>query len=80
MLLLYDLLYNQHYIFLLPGIELPGNGVSDNFPPGMMISIFDIVYSVQAVVKHFRWKNFICIGHSFGAVLGKNYCIAHLKL
>ncbi|XP_075989343.1 serine hydrolase-like protein 2 [Anticarsia gemmatalis] len=65
----------QKYYYI--GVELPGNGKSDPFPPGLMISIYDILYSLHAVVKHFRWESFIYIGHSFGAVLGKIYNICY---
>lgn len=59
------------YFFFFPGIDLPGNGRSDRFLPGLMLSVYDMAYAVHAVVKHFRWKTFTFIGHSFGAYLGK---------
>lgn len=64
---------NFYYI----GIDLPGNGTSDSFPPGLMFSIYDVIFSVKTVVRHFRWKQFVYIGHSFGAVLGKVYNVCY---
>ncbi|KAJ8705514.1 hypothetical protein PYW08_012560 [Mythimna loreyi] len=64
---------NFYYI----GMDLPGNGRSDRFLPGLMISTYDMVYSVHAVVKHFRWDKFTLIGHSFGAYLGQFYNVCY---
>ncbi|XP_026725650.1 serine hydrolase-like protein 2 [Trichoplusia ni] len=64
---------NFYYIAL----DLPGNGKSDRFLPGLMVSVFDLVYSLHAVVTHFRWNKFIYIGHSSGAYLGKLYNLCY---
>ncbi|CAH2228363.1 jg15243 [Pararge aegeria aegeria] len=58
-------------------MELPGNGKSDPMPPGLMISLYDLVYSIQVVVKHFRWDSFIYLGHSMGCTLGYIYNISY---
>ncbi|XP_059044900.1 serine hydrolase-like protein 2 [Achroia grisella] len=59
--------------FYYIAIELPGNGRSDRYPPGMMINIYDLVYCVAMVVRHFRWENFVYIGHSLGTNIGFIY-------
>ncbi|KAM3956864.1 LOW QUALITY PROTEIN: serine hydrolase-like protein 2 [Aphomia sociella] len=64
---------NFYYI----AIELPGNGKSDPYPPGMMISIYDLVYCVILVVRHYRWKKFTYIGHSTGAIIGLIYQLSY---
>ncbi|KAG6460689.1 hypothetical protein O3G_MSEX012161 [Manduca sexta] len=42
-----------------------------------MFSAYDLVYSVEAVAKHFRWETFVFIGHSLGAALGKMYNVSY---
>ncbi|PZC73189.1 hypothetical protein B5X24_HaOG209921 [Helicoverpa armigera] len=65
---------NYYYI----GLDLPGNGKSDRFLPGLMISVvYDMLYAIHALVKHFRWKTFTLIGHSFGAYLGQFYNLCY---
>ncbi|XP_045781370.1 serine hydrolase-like protein 2 isoform X1 [Maniola jurtina] len=59
------------------GMELPGNGRSDPMPPGLMVSLYDLVYSIQVVVKHFRWDTFIFMGHSMGCSVGYIYNISY---
>ncbi|CAD0206481.1 unnamed protein product [Chrysodeixis includens] len=56
---------NFYYI----GVDLPGNGKSDRFLPGLMISVYDMAYALRHVVTHFRWTKYSYIGHSFGAYL-----------
>ncbi|XP_068626023.1 serine hydrolase-like protein [Battus philenor] len=62
---------NFYYVCM----ELPGNGKSDRFPPGMMINTYDMAYCIVVIVRHFRWENFIYIGHSLGACIGKIHAI-----
>ncbi|XP_013134252.1 PREDICTED: serine hydrolase-like protein 2 [Papilio polytes] len=62
--------------FYYVGMELPGNGKSDPFPPGVLFSSHDILYSIVVVVRHFRWEKFIYLAHSFGSSLGKMYAMA----
>ncbi|KOB69590.1 putative serine hydrolase protein [Operophtera brumata] len=57
-------------------MEFPGNGRSDRLPPGLMISAYDLVYSVDAVARHFRWRSFVLLGHSMGAYIGKLYNVS----
>ncbi|XP_053623351.1 serine hydrolase-like protein [Plodia interpunctella] len=71
---LVSLLPNNFYYI---AIELPGNGRSDRYPPGMMISVYDLVYVVTLVVRHFRWDKFIFVGHSMGTLIGKLYNISY---
>lgn len=63
--------------FYFIGIDLPGCGKSDRFPPGLMINIYDLVYAVNAVAKHFRWDAFNLVGHSLGAIIGKLYNLVY---
>ncbi|XP_050359719.1 serine hydrolase-like protein 2 [Nymphalis io] len=64
---------NFYYI----GLDLPGSGRSDHMPHGLMISMYDLLYSIQVVVKHFRWESFIYLGHSMGCTLGKLYDLSY---
>lgn len=64
---------NFYYI----GLDLPGNGKSDPFPPGLMISAYDIIYAIRVVVLHFRWRQFVYMSHSLGALLGKLYNLCY---
>ncbi|GBP36216.1 Serine hydrolase-like protein [Eumeta japonica] len=64
---------NFYYI----AMELPGNGKSDPLPPGLMLSAYDLIYSVKKVVEHFRWLSFIYIGHSLGTLIGKLYTLCY---
>ncbi|XP_060809274.1 serine hydrolase-like protein [Amyelois transitella] len=63
--------------FYYIAIELPGNGKSDSYPPGMMISVYDLVYVVTLVVRHFRWDRFTFVGHSLGTLIGKLYDLSY---
>ncbi|XP_052754903.1 serine hydrolase-like protein [Galleria mellonella] len=56
--------------FYYVAIELPGNGKSDRLPPGMMINVYDLVYCVALVIRHFRWEQVTYIGHSLGCHIG----------
>lgn len=64
---------NFYYI----AMELPGSGKSDRFPPGLMLTGYDLAYSVEAVAKHFRWETFTCIGHSLGTLILRLYNIGN---
>ncbi|KAL0808466.1 hypothetical protein ABMA28_012921 [Loxostege sticticalis] len=64
---------NFYYI----AMEFPGNGKSDWYPPGMMVSCYDLVYPIAVVVQHFRWEKFTFIGHSLGTVIGKLYNLSY---
>lgn len=64
---------NFYYI----GLELPGCGKSDPMPIGVMISVFDLMYAIEVVVNHFRWKTFVYLGHSLGCMLGKLYDLCY---
>ncbi|CAF4946766.1 unnamed protein product [Pieris macdunnoughi] len=63
--------------FYYIGIELPGNGKSDPFPRGMVLTLYDFVYAVHVVVNHFRWEKFIGIAHSFGSSVVKIYNLCY---
>ncbi|XP_028160638.1 serine hydrolase-like protein [Ostrinia furnacalis] len=64
---------NFYYI----AMEFPGNGKSDWFPPGLMLSSYDLVYPVAVVVEHFRWQKFVYMAHSFGTIIGKLYNLSY---
>ncbi|XP_063371262.1 serine hydrolase-like protein 2 isoform X2 [Cydia amplana] len=63
--------------FYYIAMELPGNAHSDWFPPGVMMSVHDLVYSMEVVRRHFRWKTFGFMGHSLGTLLGKVYNLSY---
>ncbi|XP_038221546.1 serine hydrolase-like protein 2 [Zerene cesonia] len=64
---------NFYYI----AVELPGNGRSDAFPRGVVLSSHDFVYALHVVVRHFRWDNFALLTHSFGAAIGRFYNLCY---
>ncbi|XP_048003944.1 serine hydrolase-like protein 2 [Leguminivora glycinivorella] len=55
--------------FYYIAMELPGNAHSDWFPPGVMMSVHDLAYSMEVVRRHFRWKTFGFMGHSLGTLI-----------
>lgn len=48
-------------------IDLPGHGLSSHYPAGHYYSIWDGVFAVRRIVKHFKWNNIKILGHSLGA-------------
>ncbi|XP_014361700.1 serine hydrolase-like protein isoform X1 [Papilio machaon] len=63
--------------FFYVALDLPGNGSSDTLPLGVRFSVQDLVPSVLTVVEYYKWKNFIFIGHSLGAAIGKYFNLAY---
>ncbi|XP_037299403.1 serine hydrolase-like protein isoform X2 [Manduca sexta] len=63
--------------FYYVAIDLPGNGRSDHFPRGVRYTVIDFVPTILKVVEHFKWDNFIYIGHSLGVPIGKFFNIAY---
>ncbi|CAG9789725.1 unnamed protein product [Diatraea saccharalis] len=63
--------------FYYIAVELPGNGKSDHYLPGMMVSVYDLVYVITVVVRHFRWEKFRFIGHSMGTAIGLFYQLSY---
>lgn len=63
--------------FYYVAIDLPGNGKSDHLPRGVRYTVIDLVAAVTYTVKHFKWHNFVYIGHSLGVPIGKFYNIAY---
>ncbi|XP_034255648.1 serine hydrolase-like protein [Thrips palmi] len=59
--------------FCYVSIDLPGHGRSSHFPSGFMFSLVEYCMSLNRVVDHFNWKNFMYMGHSFGGQLGFLY-------
>ncbi|XP_076808803.1 serine hydrolase-like protein [Clavelina lepadiformis] len=57
---------DKYYVF----IDLPGHGLSSDFPPGMFYTTFDYAALVYRLANYFEWKVFSFIGHSLGAVIG----------
>ncbi|CAH0393129.1 unnamed protein product [Bemisia tabaci] len=57
----------QEYLYVC--IDLPGHGKSSPFPSGTTLKFFDYVLTMKRVVEYFNWKEFTCLGHSFGADL-----------
>ncbi|KAJ2953381.1 hypothetical protein O0L34_g971 [Tuta absoluta] len=63
--------------FYYVGIEIPGNGKSDCYPPGLPVHTLDMPYVIEIVRRHFRWESFIYMAHSFGGIAGKLYNLTH---
>ncbi|GJQ69863.1 hypothetical protein Trydic_g22411 [Trypoxylus dichotomus] len=47
-------------------VDLPGHGLSSNFPPNLPIHFVDFLYAVKIVMTHFKRKTYAFISHSFG--------------
>ncbi|XP_049883465.1 probable serine hydrolase isoform X2 [Pectinophora gossypiella] len=58
-------------------MELPGNGRSDPYPPGLPVSLMDLVYSLEVVRRHFRWDQFIYLAHSVATTIGRLYNVSN---
>ncbi|XP_013174312.1 PREDICTED: serine hydrolase-like protein [Papilio xuthus] len=58
-----------HYV----GVDMPGTGLSDPLPKGVMLTRIFPVSVVQLVVEHLKWEKFIYIGHSMGTEIGLFY-------
>ncbi|XP_026314393.1 serine hydrolase-like protein 2 [Hyposmocoma kahamanoa] len=63
--------------FYYIGLELPGHGKSDPYPPGLMINVLDFVYPIEIVRRHFRWETFVYIAHSVSTTIGRFYQLAY---
>ncbi|XP_045506121.1 serine hydrolase-like protein [Colias croceus] len=61
------------------GFDMPGNGKSDPFPKGTILSRFIGVVVIDLIVKHLGWKKFIYFGHSLGAEQGMFYSAIYPK-
>ncbi|XP_047518880.1 serine hydrolase-like protein isoform X1 [Pieris napi] len=60
-------------------VDLPGNGKSDPFPKGMVLSRFIGVPIIDLVVQHLGWEKFTYIGHSLGSEQGMFYASIYPK-
>ncbi|XP_045506113.1 serine hydrolase-like protein [Colias croceus] len=63
--------------FFYVALDLPGNGFSDRLPPGIRYSYFDLVPTIEKVVKHFKWEKFVYVAHSLGTAVGAYYDLAY---
>ncbi|KAJ2943389.1 hypothetical protein O0L34_g12199 [Tuta absoluta] len=63
--------------FYYVGIEFPGQGKSDPYPPGLGISAWDLVYVIEHVRRHFRWTEFGYMAHSYACIIGRLYNATH---
>lgn len=55
------------------GIDLPGHGRSSHLPPGINYSVYDYVYIIPRVMKHFGWNKVSLMGHSLGGIMSFAY-------
>ncbi|XP_014357174.2 serine hydrolase-like protein [Papilio machaon] len=67
---LLELLPDKYYYV---GVDMPGNGLSDPLPKGVMLTRIFPVSVVQLVVEHLKWDKFTYIGHSMGTEIGLFY-------
>ncbi|KAI5633029.1 alpha/beta hydrolase fold domain-containing protein [Phthorimaea operculella] len=63
--------------FYYVGIEFPGHGKSDAYPPGLPVHMLDLPYVIETVRRHFRWESFIYMAHSFAGIIGRLYNLTH---
>lgn len=69
--LLVKLLPDDHYYV---SIDLPGNGKSDSYAPGMpQWYVLIVVPAMKLAIDHLGWKTFDFIGHSMGTAIGDVY-------
>ncbi|XP_017022801.1 probable serine hydrolase [Drosophila kikkawai] len=54
-------------------IDLPGHGRSSHLPPGINYGVYDLVYIIPTVVKHFGWNKVSLMGHSLGGIMSFAY-------
>ncbi|CAB3222470.1 unnamed protein product [Arctia plantaginis] len=67
---LLELLPDTYYYV---GLDLPGHGKSDPYPPGILVSHLCGTEVVRGVVEHMKWNSFACISHSRGFFDGTFY-------
>ncbi|XP_047039239.1 serine hydrolase-like protein 2 isoform X3 [Helicoverpa zea] len=71
---LVDLMPNMnHYVCL----DMPGNGLSDGFPPGPKLMRFHFLMAMELAIAHLGWDHFIFIGHSMGCEQGLFFNAIH---
>ncbi|XP_045457087.1 serine hydrolase-like protein [Melitaea cinxia] len=61
---LLEYLPDDHYYV---GLDMPGHGKSDQYPIGTALTRFFGVFVIDITIKHLKWEEFKCIGHSMGA-------------
>ncbi|KAH8296167.1 hypothetical protein KR054_002418, partial [Drosophila jambulina] len=54
-------------------IDLPGHGRSSHLPPGINYGVYDLVYIIPCVAKHFGWNKVSLLGHSLGGIMSFVY-------
>ena len=50
-------------------IDLPGHGLSDHYPRGMIYSVSDIFTVILRIMDYFQWDKCSIIGHSLGGAI-----------
>ncbi|KAG7298585.1 hypothetical protein JYU34_018227 [Plutella xylostella] len=55
------------------GVDLPGHGLSDPFPAGMLPSQMHMIEVIRIVVERMNWERFIYMSHSMACVFGAFY-------
>ncbi|KAJ2953382.1 hypothetical protein O0L34_g972 [Tuta absoluta] len=63
--------------FYYVGYEIPGQGKSDSYPPGVTARFLDLPYCIELVRRHFRWERFIYLAHSISGTIGRFYDAAY---
>lgn len=61
-------LLRQSFYFVC--IDIPGHGHSSHFAPGFRINMETYILAIKRVIDHLNWKQFKCIGHSMGGMIG----------
>lgn len=51
-------------------LDLAGHGKSDHRPGRTAYTLWDDINDIFAVADHLRWKRFVLLGHSRGAIIG----------
>ncbi|XP_050422244.1 serine hydrolase-like protein [Adelges cooleyi] len=51
-------------------IDLPGHGHSSHFPQFLPLELTHFLIAIKLVKDHFRWSQFVYIGHSLGGAVG----------
>ncbi|MBS0288906.1 MAG: alpha/beta hydrolase [Proteobacteria bacterium] len=53
----------------LVSLDLPGHGLSDHQPPGVVLNMLDFTTTAIKVADYFGWNKFALLGHSLGGAI-----------
>lgn len=60
-------LHGDYHAF---SVDLPGHGLSTHYPSGVPLDFLNYIIALVCILKHFRWKRILLLGHSLGGRIG----------